>query len=101
MKMLKSRKLLAAAVPLAFAACGHAQPPAPRVASVPAPVVEAAAAPEPVPAPAAAPVEVTLLSTTPAPAPAATAAPMVDGDGRPLAGNCRSKRDGACSVVER
>ena len=89
-----ARKLLAAApLALAFVAgCGHSPPP--RVASIPAPVSAAAAAP----VASTAPVALELVSN-PAPQPQAASTPMCDADGRPLAGNVRSKKNaGMCEA---
>ncbi len=87
--MLKPRKLLAAAAFASLAACGGAARPNLRTQAMPPPVTEAAVDPAPTPTPAAEPavVETTVVAS---PAPEA-AAPRCDENGRPLAGNVRTK----------
>ena len=93
------RKLLAAAAPMtlaaALAACGHATP-GMRATSFPAPVTEASVSPKPAPAPTPAVAAVVPLVMVDAMAAIATpdpayATPMCDANGRPLAGNVRTK----------
>jgi hypothetical protein len=89
---LTPRKLLSAAALATLAACGHAAP-AVRTATLPTPTVEASAS-TPVPQPALdAPVPVPDLSLSPTPPLAflLVATPMCDANGRPLAGNVRTK----------
>jgi hypothetical protein len=86
------RKLLAAAAPItlaaALSACGASAPASARAATYPAPVT-ATVATDPAPAPA--PVIENVVAT-PEVAPVTDyATPMVDENGRPLAGNVRGK----------
>jgi hypothetical protein len=91
-----ARKLLAAA-PLTLAiACGHAA--APRVTSMPAPLVAAGTA-TPVAA-STTPVAVPLVADAPPPVEVAST-PMCDGQGRPLAGNVKRKDARSCTLEER
>jgi hypothetical protein len=89
-----TRTLLAAAAPMtlaaALAACGH-NTPAMRATSYPAPVTEASVV-APAPAPVIEAVVPVAAPVVPAAAAASYATPMCDENGRPLAGNVRSKR---------
>lgn len=90
------RKLLAAALPLTFAAaCGHAAagaPAAPRAVAFRAPVT----APSTSPSTSPAPVAVTPVAAVVAAEPAPAARPMCDSSGRPLAGNTQRKDARVC-----
>jgi hypothetical protein len=85
---LTPRKLLSAAALATLAACGHAAP-AVRTATLPTPTVEASATvPVPVPVPLPVP---DLTPTAPLLPSLLVATPMCDANGRPLAGNVRTK----------
>ena len=89
---LTPRKLLSAAALATVAACGHAAP-AVRTATLPTPEVQASASAVPVPhaaldAPVPDPVLISTTATVPG---LLIATPMCDANGRPLAGNVRTK----------